>query len=282
MAASARAAQPGSATARYTFGHQLRTLAVIAAADYKLKYAGSALGYVWSVIKPLALFTMLYLVFGRLFHLGAISRYYPVSLLMGIVLFYFFSDATVLGMSSIVSRGDLIRKLAFPRMIVTVSATLTALLTFCVNLTVIAGFVAWKGVVPRLNWLLLIPLLLEFYLFTLGVSLILATLYVRLRDVSQVWELVQQLLMYATPMIYPVGFLPPWARHIVFLNPFAQVLQDARSIVLYRDLPPNRITASQAFGSAAGDLIPIAIALLVFVAGVLIMKREEPWFAERV
>ena len=101
--------------AAHSLAHQLRTIRVIAAADFKLKYSGSALGYVWSVVKPLALFTMLYLVFGRLFHLGTISKYYPLSLLMGIVLFYFFSDATILGMNSIVSRGDLIRKLSFPR-----------------------------------------------------------------------------------------------------------------------------------------------------------------------
>jgi ABC-2 type transport system permease protein len=280
MASAAR--EPRRLTSRRTLAQQGRTLLVIAAADFKLKYAGSALGYVWSVVKPLALFTMLYLVFGRLFHLGAISPYYPVSLLMGIVLFYFFSDATVLGMNSIVSRSDLIRKISFPRMIVTISATLTALLTFCVNLTVIAGFIAWKHVAPRPDWILLLPLLLEFYIFTLGVSLVLATVYVRLRDVGQVWDLVQQLLMYATPIVYPVGYLPPWARHVVFLNPFAQILQDVRSIVLYNDASPNRITAAAAFGSPVGDLIPIAIAIAIFLFGLFLMKREEPWFAERV
>ncbi|HZO97850.1 MAG TPA: ABC transporter permease [Gaiellaceae bacterium] len=280
MATAARESR--APAARFTVAHQLRTLLVIAAADFKLKYAGSALGYVWSVVKPLALFTMLYLVFGRLFHLGDISPYYPVSLLMGIVLFYFFSDATVLGMNSIVSRSDLIRKISFPRMIVTVSATLTALLTLCVNLTVVAGFIAWKHVTPRWDWLLLVPLLLEFYVFTLGIALILATLFVRLRDVGQVWDLAQQLFMYATPIVYPVGYLPPWARHIAFLNPFAQVLQDTRSIVLYDDAAPNRITAANAFGTPAGDLIPIAVAVGIFLFGVALMKREEPWFAERV
>lgn len=261
---------------------QARTLAVIAGADFKLKYAGSALGYVWSVVKPLALFTMLYLVFGRLFKLNSISPYYPVSLLIGIVLFYFFSDGTLLGLNSIVSRSDLIRKISFPRRIVTVSATLTAALTLCVNLTVIAGFVAWKHVTPQPNWLLLVPLMLEFYLFTLGVALILATLYVRLRDVGQVWDLALQLIFYATPIVYPVGYLPPWARNIAFISPFTQVLQDVRSIVLYDDVEPNRVTAADAFGTPLGYLIPISVALGIFVFGMYLMKREEPWFAERV
>jgi len=272
---------PGRAR-QHTLAQQGRALLVIARSDFKLKYAGSALGYVWSVIKPLALFTMLYFVFGHLFGLGRVSPYYPVSLLIGIVLFYFFSDATILGLTSIVSRGDLIRKVAFPRIIITVSATLTAALTLSVNLTVITGFVAWKRIVPRVDWLLLAPLLLELYVFTLGVALILATLYVRMRDVGQVWELSLQLFMYATPIIYPVGFLPPWARHVALLNPFAQVLQDIRSIVLYQDLPPNRITAANAFGTPAGDLLPILIALAIFVTGLVMMRRNEPWFAEHV
>jgi ABC-2 type transport system permease protein len=267
---------------RQSLRHQARILAVLAGTDFKLKYAGSALGYVWSVLKPLALFTMLYFVFSQVFRVGEGSNYYAVSLLMGIVLFYFFSDATLLGMTSIVARAELIRKLSFPRMIIAVAATLTAALTLATNLTVIAGFVAWKKIVPRVDWLLILPLLLELYVFTLGVSLILAAIFVRLRDLGQVWELVTQLLMYASPIIYPVGYLPPWAQQIAFLNPFTQVLQDIRNIVIYDDLPGNRVTAAVAFGTRAADLIPIGIAVAVFLVGVLLMKREEPWFAERV
>lgn len=261
---------------------QFRVLLVIAGSEFKLKYAGSVLGYVWSVLKPLGLFTMLYLVFGRIFNLSEISSFYPLSLLLGIVLFYFFSDATTLGMSSIVVRESLLRRLAFPRVIIPASATVTALLTFCANLTVIAGFIVWNGITPRLSWFLLIPLLLELYAFVLGVSLILAVLFVRLRDIGQVWELVLQLTFYATPIIYPVGYLPPEIRTLAFLHPFTQVLQDVRAVVLYSDLSTNRITATEAFGTSAGRLLPIAIALLVLGAGLLLMRREGPWFAERI
>jgi ABC-2 type transport system permease protein len=267
---------------RPSLRQQLRIVRVIAAADFKLKYTGSLLGYVWSVLKPLALFTMLYFVFTHVFRVGAGSPYYPVSLLTGIVLFYFFCDATLLGMSSIVGRSDLLRKLSFPRMIIPISATMTAALTLCINMTVIAGFIAYKRIVPRLDWLLIPPLLLELYVFTLGVSLILATLFVRMRDLGQVWELVTQLLMYACPIIYAVGYLPPWSQKVAFFNPFTQVLQDIRSIVIYQDLPGNRITAADIFGTRAADLLPIGIAFAFLAVGVLMMKREEPWFAERV
>jgi ABC-2 type transport system permease protein len=272
------ATQPGGG--RGGLRHQLRILRVIAGTEYKLKYQGSALGYVWSVIKPLALFSLLYVVFGRLFNLVEVSEYYPLALLIGIVLFSFFSDATSLGMTSIVANASLVRRLAFPRAIVPASATLTAAITFGVNIVVVAGFVAWRGITPRLDWLLIVPLLLELYLVVVGVSLILATVFVFLRDIGQVWELALQLLFYASPVIYPIGFLPPWARDIAFLNPLTQILQDLRALVLYPDLPSNKITAADALST--GRLLPIAIAAGILIGGLLLFRRYEPRFAERV
>jgi len=262
--------------------YYVRALRVIAGAEFKLKYAGSVLGYVWSILKPLLLFLMLYAVFGRVFKLGDISPYYPLSLLIGIVLFYFFQDATTLGMYSLVARESLLRKLSFPRLIIPTAATVTAAITFGANCTVIAALVAWKGLVPQLDWLLLPLLLLELYIFTLGIALILATLFVRLRDLGQLWELATQLFFYASPIVYPVGYLPPWGRKIVFLNPFTQVLQDVRAIVIYPDAPQYKITASEALAGVGGHLLPVLIAISVFVGGLAFLKREAPWFAERV
>jgi ABC-2 type transport system permease protein len=255
---------------------------VIAAMDYKLKYSDSVLGYVWSVIKPLSLFTVLYLVFAKIFRLGEISQFYPLALLIGIVLYTFFADATNLAMYSIVSRETLLRKLSFPRLVIPTSTTLASAITFGVNLVAVGVFVAWNQIPPRANWILLVPLLLQFYVFVLGVSLVLATLFVRFRDIGQIWELATQLILYATPIIYPVGFLPEWGRTIAFLNPITQVLQDIRAIVLYQDLAPNLITANDAFDSSAGRLLPIGITFAVFGLGLWMFKKQEPWFAERV
>lgn len=266
---------------RHGAAYVMRVLGVTSTAEFKLKYSGSALGYFWSVAKPLALFTMLYFVFGHLFKLNALSPYYPTSLLIGIVLFYFFSDATGLAMYSLVARQTLLRKLIFPRIVIPTSAVLTAGITFLVNICAVAVFVGAKGVTPRVSWLLLIPLLLELFAFVLGLSLILAAVFVRLRDVGQVWELVLQLFFYASPIVYPVGYLPGWARKIAFLSPFTQVLQQLRSLVLYPDVPGNKVTASQALGSV-GQIAPIAIAVVTLLGGVLYFRRQEPWFAERV
>jgi ABC-2 type transport system permease protein len=258
--------------------HHLTILVVIAQAEFKLKYAGSALGYLWSVLKPLALFTMMYLVFGRIFKLGAISQYYPLALLIGVVLFTFFSDANLMGMNSLVSRESLLRKLIFPRVIIPTAATLTAAMTFAVNTIVVAGFVAWNQLVPQLDWLLIIPLLLELYVFVLGIALILSTLFVRFRDIGQIWELVLQVFFYASPIIYPIGYLPPWARNIAFLNPFTQVLQGIRALIIY---PEDVTTATTALG-AYGSLTPIGVAFATLAIGLWLFKQQEPFFAERV
>lgn len=263
-----------------TLGHRLRVLQVIVLAEFKLKYAGSALGYAWSVIKPLSLFTVLYLVFGHVFRLRLVSPYYAVSLLIGIVLFSFFADATTQGMVSLVHRESLLRRMRFPRIMIPIAATLTAGLTFGVNLVVIVGFVAWKRIVPEVDWLLLVPLLFELYLFILGTALVLATLFISLRDMGQVWELGSQLLLYASPVIYPVTLLPHWAQKVEFVNPFTQVLQDVRALVFYNDVPTNNVTAPDVLGEF-GRLIPVVIAIAIFGLGVAVFKRYEPWFAER-
>jgi ABC-2 type transport system permease protein len=263
-----------------TFRHRLRILQVIVLAEFKLKYSGSALGYLWSVIKPLALFTVLYLVFAHIFRLGAVSEFYGVSLLIGIVFFSFFVDATTQGMVSLVHRESLLRRMRFPRMLIPTAATLTAAMTFGVNLLVVAAFIGWKRIEPQPDWLLLVLLLVELYIFVLGLALALATLFISFRDMGQVWELAAQLMFYASPIIYPVALLPEWAQKIAFLNPFVQILQDARALVFYDEVPANNVTAPDVFGDF-GRLIPVAIALAVFALGVALFKRYEPWFAER-
>jgi ABC-type polysaccharide/polyol phosphate export permease len=126
-----------------------------------------------------------------------------------------------------------------------------------------------------------VPLLLELFVFVLGISLILAPLFLRLRDIAQVWELVTTLFLYAAAILYPIGYLPTWAQKIVFINPFTQILQDVRALVLYPDHPGNNITAVQALGTY-GRLIPIAITFVILACGLMLFRREEPWFAERV
>jgi ABC-2 type transport system permease protein len=253
-------------------------VSVIASSEFKLKYSGSALGYLWSILKPLGLFGTLYIVFGRFLKLNAGVPHYPLYLLLGIVLWTYFSDASLVGMQSIVERSGLISKLAFPRVLIPLSVTVSSAITLGVNMIAIAVLIGVNRILPTPNWLLLLPLLFELYLLALGMTLILTTLYVRFRDIGQVWELVLQVLFFASPIIYTVTKLPSWFREVAFLNPFVQIAQDARSIVV----PSHAaVTAADVYGSWLGELLPIGVVALLIVSGYLLFRREEPWFAER-
>lgn len=256
-----------------------RVVHVTAAAEFKLKYSGSALGYVWSVVKPLGLFAMLYIVFGRFMKLGNFPHY-PLYLLLGIVIWIYFADASTLMMYSLVGRGNLLSKLAFPRLIVPLSVATTSAITLGVNFIAVAVFIAANRVMPRVEWLLLVPLLLELFIVTLGVGLFLGPLFVRLRDVSQVWELVLQLMFYASPIIYPVGFLPHWWKPIAFMSPFVQIIQDVRAVILPPGTPA--VTAATVYGTPLGYAIPILVGLGLTIAGYLFFRREAPYVAERL
>jgi ABC-2 type transport system permease protein len=273
------ALEPIARPRRERIAHHARVVRVTAAAEFKLKYSGSALGYVWSVVKPLGLFAMLYVVFGRFMRLGNFPHY-PVYLLVGIVFWTYFGDASTLSMYSLVNRGGLISKLAFPRLIVPLSVSTTTAITLLINLGVVGLFLAANRIVPRVEWLLLIPLLLYLVVVTLGVGMILAPLFVRLRDVSQVWELVLQLMFYASPIIYPVSFLPSWWKPIAFLSPFVQIIQDARWAILPTSTPID--TPSSIYGGPWGELVPLAVAVLIVGGGYLFFRREAPYVAERL
>ena len=263
---------------RERLAHYLRVVHVTAAVEFKLKYSGSALGYLWSVLKPLGLFAMLYVVFGRFMRLGNFPHY-PLYLLIGIVLWTFFADASSQCMYSLVGRGNLISKLAFPRLIVPLSVSTTTAITLGVNLVAVAVFVGANRVVPRVEWLVLIPLLIELFIISLGVGLILAALFVRLRDTAQVWDLVLQLMFYASPIIYPAGFLPSWWKPITFASPFVQIIEDARAAVL----PGTPVdTPTSIYGTPWGYAIPLMVGFGIVFFGYLFFRHEEPYFVERL
>ena len=153
-------------------------------------------------------------------------------------------------------------------------------MTFGINVIALTVYIAIQKVAPQLEWLLVLPLLVELFVFALGLGLLLATLYVRFRDIGQVWEVVAQLLFFAAAIMYPVGILPEWSQRVAFLNPFLQVMQDTRHVLLGGSSGPYDITAADVYGEA-GHLVPIAIAIGVFVVGLTVFRREGRYFVER-
>ena len=269
--------------ARATSGvaYYLRVLRVVGAIDFKAKYAGAVLGYVWSLAKPLAYFGILWLVFAHLLRTANQTEDFTLFLLIGILLFTFFVDTVGVMLTSVVAGGSILRRLAFPPILVPLSASVGICITFVANISAIVVFIGIQKVAPRIEWLLVAPLLAELYVLSLGVGLLLAALYVRFRDVSQIWELASQLLFFASAIFYPIGIVPDWAQKVAFLNPFLQVMQDVRHAVLGGS-GPNDLTAATVYAGTGGRAIPIGIALVIFVGALAFFRREGRYFAERV
>jgi ABC-2 type transport system permease protein len=270
-----------SSRATKGFAYYLRVLRVVGVIDFKAKYAGAALGYVWSLVKPLAYFGVLWLVFAHLLRTANQTSDYAIFLLIGIFLFTFFVEVVGAMLPSIVEGGSILRRLSFPPILVPLSASVGIFITFLVNLSVIILFIGIQRVSPRVEWLLVPPLLVELYVFCLGIGLLLSALYVRFRDVGQIWDLASQLLFFASAIFYPIGILPVWAQKVAFLNPFLQIMQDVRHAVLGAS-GPNDLTAADVYASVGGRAIPVAIAVLIFIGGLAFFRRDGRYFAERV
>lgn len=249
--------------------------------DFKLRYQGSALGYAWSLLKPLFLFAIMYIVFGMLVKLGTIEHY-AVYLLLGIVLWNFFAETTGQGMNSIIARGDLLRKISFPKYIVVISTSISALINLVLNLVIVGVLMVFNGVELHASALLFPIYVVELYLLALGLAFFLATLNVKYRDTSHVWEIIMQALFYATPIIYPLAIVVEKSTDIakvLLLNPIAQAIQDAR----YALVTHQTITIDGLF---SGGILYVAIPFIMVVAilfgGAFYFKKHSKYFAENI
>jgi len=247
--------------------------------DFKLRYQGSVLGYAWSLLRPLLLFLIMYVVFVRFLKIGRGVPHYPVYLLMGIVLWNFFAEMTSQSLGSIVGRGDLIRKIRIPRWIIVLSSSLSALINLALNLVVIAIFMVINHVDISVSLFWLPLILAEIYVLSLGVSLFLAALFVKYRDVSYIWEVILQGMFYLTPIIYPVSYISnPSLLKVIFLNPMAQAVQQARFVTVSR----TTVTAGHAFSSTLLQMIPVLLTLLILVGGIFYFRQQAKYFAEEL
>ncbi len=248
--------------------------------DFKLRYQGSVLGYLWSILKPIFLFIILYIVFDKFLRLGRDIEHFPVYLLVGIVLWNFFTEATVQGLQSIVSRGDLIRKINFPKFIIVVSGTISAFINLIINTIVILVFCVINSVSISAEALLIIPLIAELYVFSLAVAFFLATLNVKYRDIGYLWEIFLQAAFYATPVIYPLQMVVkqmPWAASWLMLNPVAQVVQDVRKVLV-----TQQTLQLYDLVSFPVMLTPFVTVIIVILLAVFYFRSNQRYFAESV
>jgi ABC-2 type transport system permease protein len=259
------------------FWHLTRALAVT---EFKLRFFGSVLGYAWQVMRPLLLFGVLYVLFTQVVDLGNEVPLYGVALLLGLVLYTFFSEATSAAVTSIVERENLVRKIEFPRLAVPLSVVLTAMFNLALNLGVVVVFLLASGGRLRWSWLELIPLVAVLAVLASGLAMLLSAAFVRARDVKPIWDVVLQVLFYGSPIFYAVETVqataPEWVAKALMLNPFAAILQQARHAVI----SPKYDTAAAAIGGTWRLLVPLAIVGVVFVLGYAVFRRAAPRLAE--
>ncbi len=266
---------------RRIFSKQNRALlAELVRTDFKLRYQGSFLGYAWSLLRPLMLFGILYVIFALVINSSDGMPHFPVYLLLGIVLWTFFTDMAAQSLGAVVGRGDLIRKIRIPRWIIVLSSSVGALINLGLNLIVVLAAMLLNHVDLMKTALLLPLLLLEIYLFALGVSLFLSAAFVKFRDVGFIWEVIVQLGFYLTPILYSLTLIPVRFQKLQLLNPMAQAMQDARYALVSHDA--RVVTISHVFHGGWYRLIPFAIVAAALVGGLLYFKSQANSFAENI
>lgn len=263
------------------FGHDRRRfwdlLWLISLQEFRLQYRTSVLGYLWTLLRPLALFGILYFVFSQILRYGGEIENFPLLLLFGIMLFQFFADSTGAAMGALLRGETLIRKMHFPRIVIPLSVVLSSAMTASLNLLVALVFVLAFGGSLHITWLLLPLAFIALMIFTTGVALLLCTVFVKFRDVGQIWIVIVRALFYATPILYPLDQVPSRFHAIVVLNPLAPIITEAKNWVISPDNPGVAATV----GWPALSL-SIAIGVAICIAGVVLFVRQAPDVAERL
>jgi ABC-2 type transport system permease protein len=271
------------------FGSDLRRFwsltLTLARTEFKLRFFGSVLGYVWSLMRPLMLFGVLYFVF---VDIGKFTQFphFAVYLLASIVLFTYFGEVTGASVTCLVMREGMLRKVRFPRMVIPLAVSLTALFNLGMNLIAVTLFAILSGIRPRWTWLEMPLLVLLLVVFATGIGMLLSALYVRYRDVQPIWDVISQALFYASPVLYPIEkargklVFGHDAEHLLMANPLAVVFTQMRYAVLPRD--PTAQSAAQAIGGWSHLLVPLGIVGAVFAFGLWFFNREAPRIAENL
>jgi ABC-2 type transport system permease protein len=254
----------------------------LARAEFKLRYFGSALGYVWSLVRPLLFFGVLYLFFTQIIHLGKGVPHYGVYLLTSIVLWNYLAESTGNAVACLVAREALVRKIRFPRMVIPLAVSLTAAFNLGMNAIAVLVFAFLNGLTPQWSWLEILPIVLGFVIFATGFAMLLSAAYVRFRDIAPIWEVALQAWFYCSPIMYVAhsfgNRFGTGVAHIAMVNPSAMLLtQMGHAFIGGPSFPSSAVEGGTASVIAAG-----AIILLVFVGGWRYFLREAPRVAENL
>jgi ABC-2 type transport system permease protein len=255
-------------------------LLLTATTDFRKAFFGTALGYAWSLLRPLLLFGVLLVVFTQIFRVGSADvENYPVFLLTNIVLFSFFQEATMIATTSVAAREGIVRKTQFPRLVIPMAIVLTSLFNLGMNMIAVLVFALALGVTPTWTWLLMPLILVLLIVLTAAVSTYLSALYVRRRDVAIIWTVFATALFYGSAVLFPVSIVPAGLlRDFLFLNPLVSLFVQTNKWFI----DPDAQSAAEAAGGWV-HLIPAAVIFVgVCVAAVWFFNREAPRIAEEL
>lgn len=258
----------------------------LARTEFKLRFYGSVLGYVWTLVRPLLLFGVLWVFFTKVGHVnsqkGPGEKFYGAQLLGSIVLFTFFAEATTGAVRSVVDRENLVRKIHFPRLVIPISVVLLALFNLGLNLIVVAIFAIGAGVHPMLSWLELPLIVAALIVFATGMAMLLSALFVHFRDIQPIWEVVSQILFYASPVIISIQTvilrLSPTMLHVYMLNPLAVIFQQFRHAMITNATP----SAGAVLGGWTSLFGALAIVVAIFAVGFAVFNRAAARIAENL
>ena len=253
----------------------------LARTEFKLRYFGSALGYLWSLMRPILFFGVLYVVFTQVFSFGKGIPHYPVYLLTGIVLWTFFVETTSNSVQCLLTREGLLRKMRFPRLVIPLSVALTAMFNLGMNLIAVVVFALANGVTPRLTWLELPLLIILLGILATGVGMLLSVLYIRYRDIQPIWDVLVQALFYVSPVIYVASKYKSF-EHAALLNPIAAILTEMHYAWVGGDKTHIVHNAATSIGGGGRLLIPLFIIFGTFCLGFWMFSREAPRIAENL
>jgi ABC-2 type transport system permease protein len=250
----------------------MELLWLIAVTEFKRTYFGTVLGYLWSLCRPLLLFAVLLVVFTHVLRLGDSVPHYPVFLLLNIVLFGFFQEATNTAVGSVLAQEAVVRKTQFPRLVIPLAVVLTSVFNLVLNLVVVFVFVLGYGISPTWSWLLFPLILLALFVLTIAVAMILSALYPRFRDLAIIWAVFSTALLYASPVLYPIQRAGGTLQHLLAFNPLAPLFELTRRWLIQPGAPVQTGVLDIA--------VPAAIFLGVCVLAVWVFRREAPRIAE--
>jgi ABC-2 type transport system permease protein len=250
----------------------------LAVTDFKLKYYGSVLGYVWTLARPFLFFGVIYFVFTEIVGLDKNVPNYGVYILFALVLFQFFGEVTGNCLGSLVARESMLRKMRFPRLVIPLSVVLTALFNLGMTLIAVFIFAIASGVTPTWGWLELPVIIVLLTIFATGCGLVLSALFVRYRDVQPIWDVTSQVLFYASPILYVATMVPESYQRAYLANPISALLTEMRHAVV----DPTARPVWDAIGGAERLLVPGGIVVAVFLLGLWVFTREAPRIAENL